>query len=224
MAPLIALTHLVYGAAVATALDLAVIFPTTSPSVSAEPPECLMENYTEYLVGPKPTGTLSDAMASYTAELFKTCTLSPEEWLSCPFPESSRVCAFSSAGPSEVMSAYSDFGSSASSWWFARSFMAEQVAFSCPSRWYKEMRLIPFAAIKLNETISFAKCFIKDVTTVASESRPTATSMAPSTAPKAGTPSAARETGASSESWAARGEGCNLGLFAVAAMATLMLA
>ncbi|EFY86354.1 hypothetical protein MAC_07575 [Metarhizium acridum CQMa 102] len=128
--------HLLNAAALAAAIDFSVIFPTSSPPASSEPEPsiCAAENYTNYLIGPRPTGTLSSAMASYTSQLFKTCTLPLEEWLDCPFPESSRLCGFSTAGPSEVMSAYSGFGSLASSWWLTHSLAAEQIASSCPSR------------------------------------------------------------------------------------------
>ncbi|KAG8415354.1 hypothetical protein J3458_009209 [Metarhizium acridum] len=215
--------HLLNAAALAAAIDFSVIFPTSSPPASSEPEPsiCAAENYTNYLIGPRPTGTLSSAMASYTSQLFKTCTLPLEEWLDCPFPESSRLCGFSTAGPSEVMSAYSGFGSLASSWWLTHSLAAEQIASSCPSRWYDEMDLIPFAAVKLKETISFAECFIREVTTAPSDGVSKVAST-PSTAPKTSAAPAAKETGAT-ESLAARWRQDKLITFATATTATWML-
>ena len=154
--------YLLNAAALAAAINHSVFFPKSSPTAIAKPEPlfCAAANYTNYVVGPRPTGTLAVAMASHTSELFQTCTLPLEDWFDCTFPESSRLCAFSTVGPSEVMSAYSDFGSLALSWWTAHSLVAEQLASSCHFRWYHEMKFIPFASYKLEETISFAECFI----------------------------------------------------------------
>lgn len=216
--------YLLNAAALAAAINHSVFFPKSSPTAIAKPEPlfCAAANYTNYVVGPRPTGTLAVAMASHTSELFQTCTLPLEDWFDCTFPESSRLCAFSTVGPSEVMSAYSDFGSLALSWWTAHSLVAEQLASSCHFRWYHEMKFIPFASYKLEETISFAECFIPEVATASSEGVSIVASTPPSTAPKTSAASAAKETGAT-ESLAVRWSQDKLISFAIATVATWMM-
>ncbi|KFG84781.1 hypothetical protein MANI_010158 [Metarhizium anisopliae] len=216
--------YLLNAAALAAAINHSVFLPKSSPTTNAEPEPlfCAAVNYTNYLVGPRPTGALAVAMGSHTDELFQTCTLPLEDWFDCTFPESSRLCGFSTVGPSEVMSAYSDFGSLASSWWIDHSLVAEQLASSCPFRWYHEMMFIPFASYKLEETISFAECFIREVATASSDGVSMVASTPPSTAPKTSAASPAKETGAT-ESLAARWRQDKLISFATATVATWTL-
>ncbi|TWU72500.1 hypothetical protein ED733_002070 [Metarhizium rileyi] len=216
--------YLLNIAALAAATEPSVIFPTSSApeSSESEPWICASDNYINHLIGPRPTGTLSLAMESYTAELFGACTLPLEEWADCPAPDSSQLCGFSTAGPSEVLSAYSDFGSSVSSWWFGLSSAAEQITSSCPLRWSDEPDLREYVAYELEETLIFADCFIQDIMTASSDRVSMETSTPPSTAPKSSAATSAKETGAT-ESLAARWGQDRLISCTAAVMATWML-
>lgn len=66
--------YLLNAAALAAAINHSVFFPKSSPTAIAKPEPlfCAAANYTNYVVGPRPTGTLAVAMASHTSELFQT--------------------------------------------------------------------------------------------------------------------------------------------------------
>jgi hypothetical protein len=77
----------------------------------------------------------------------------------CTFPPQFDWCAFTVSVPSSLLRSYSSYGSSASSWWVARSSDAVKYAQYCPVGWFEAMTALPYGAFWLNDTIAFAGCY-----------------------------------------------------------------
>lgn len=117
---------LVLMTAVVTLATDTVLFPTTRVTRTDEW-QCATENLSQYFNVPKPTATLSTALNSYGMELFKSCTSTGLDKLTCPFPDKSKWCDFTSFAKPELLPAYTSFGSVAASWWSAlRSHVARK--------------------------------------------------------------------------------------------------
>ena len=112
------------------------LWPTLS-TFGTDPPRCSTKNISQYFAPPQPAETLlTPLFYSYYQSLFQTCTSTGPERLKCPFPEQSRWCDFSTAGPSDLLSAYTSYGSLASSWWSVHSSSALELAKECENLWY----------------------------------------------------------------------------------------
>lgn len=114
----------------------------------------MTDNVTQYIVAPRPTGSVLSAIDSYGDELIKTCDTGTA-LLSCPYPDQKKWCGLSTAAPA----AYSSYGSMAASWWSAHSSAAVSAAGYCPNNWYRVMWETPGAATWLNLTMMFAECY-----------------------------------------------------------------
>jgi hypothetical protein len=126
---------------------------------TTDPWQCATENYPKYFQVPKPTGDLDKALVSYGSELLKSCTLTGIDRTACPFPEKTRWCAFATAAPYAVLTAYSSYGSEASSFWSAQSSKVVSLARECPERWYRALYMNLNNPIWLNNTIAHAECY-----------------------------------------------------------------
>jgi hypothetical protein len=139
------------------------LMPTVPPSITEDPWDCATENITKFFDLPKPTGNLLDALLSYGDKLNENCTITvPATGTilpTCPFPPQSELCAFATSAASELLPAYSSYGSAASSWWSAHSSGALSMAKYCPNRWYGMMRDTLDADVWLNDTIAFGNCY-----------------------------------------------------------------
>jgi len=167
-------------------MNTAQLMPSASPTGSRDPWECITMKLPQYFDVPTATGSLKEALGSYGSEMIKTCTGKPIERISCPFPEKSQWCGFSTAAPTSVMGAYSSYGSVASSWWAARSSSASLLASMCSHGWYKASTNHPANQALLNETIILGECHAEAyptwnslTTTSAAMTRATATTNSP---------------------------------------------
>ncbi|OBT63856.1 hypothetical protein VE03_06562 [Pseudogymnoascus sp. 23342-1-I1] len=123
-----------------------------------DPWQCITENLTQYLIPPKPTGSLFEALQSYAYELYEPC-LARLTVNVCPFPAQSKWCAFTSVAPAAVLPAYSTYASQAYSWWEARSSTLSFLIEDCPKVWGKAIFDVPGGEEWLNDTIAFAGCY-----------------------------------------------------------------
>jgi hypothetical protein len=139
------------------------LLPRDVPTITSDPWQCATVNASQYFDPPKPTGTLLTALLDHSDKLYEGCTPvsdpSGNRPPSCPFPEASRWCAFTSIAAPTMTSAYWSYASSASSWWKAKSSGASSVAARCPNTWYQIMRETPNGETWLNDTIIFAECY-----------------------------------------------------------------
>jgi len=139
------------------------LMPIAEPTTTRDPWYCATESIAQYFDMPKPTGALLDELLIYGDKLIEDCTLTitPSATVvpTCPFPERTSWCAFTTAAPQEVLPAYSSYASVASSWWAAHSSRAVEVVQSCPNTWISEMREALYGEVWLNNTIAFAGCY-----------------------------------------------------------------
>ncbi|PVH83225.1 hypothetical protein DL98DRAFT_585934 [Cadophora sp. DSE1049] len=152
-------------AVVAASPDMLIThMPRAEPTSTIEPDpwQCVTENITQYVDVPKPTGSLLTALDSFGDKLIETCTPTETAFTalpSCPFPEKSLWCGFTTFVPTSLMSAYSSYGSSASSWLSAKSSAMASVTQQCPSGWSKMLMETPGSEAWLNLNIAFAGCY-----------------------------------------------------------------
>jgi hypothetical protein len=142
-------------AASAAALDpasLSAILPTAKPTATDDW-YCALSAYSPYFDPPKPTGTLLSALQSYGSKLQESCTEK-----SCPYPDATRWCGFTTAAPTAALPAYTSYASSASVWWANHSSSAMDLAQECPYYWYDALTDIPSTPAWLNMTIINAEC------------------------------------------------------------------
>lgn len=86
------------------------------------------------------------------------CTLVRPDIPYCVWPALSDWCAFSTLAPSSVLPAWTEYGSSASVWWAARSAAVTSLASKCPIAWYKA-QLKYTRGLWLNDTIVAGACY-----------------------------------------------------------------
>ncbi|KAF4946569.1 hypothetical protein FGADI_11083 [Fusarium gaditjirri] len=147
---------------VATASIFDTILPTTRGTITSDPRQCATHTFESFFDVPKPTGALLDAILDHGDAIQKGCksTLTDAGGMSvCTFPPQSDWCAFTKSAPSSLLTAYSSYGSIASSWWTDHSSEAVEYAEYCPNRWFRAMTSLPYGAIWLNDTIAFAGCY-----------------------------------------------------------------
>ncbi|KAF2729336.1 hypothetical protein EJ04DRAFT_392300, partial [Polyplosphaeria fusca] len=125
---------------------------TASSTAPPDPWQCATKNLTQYLDVPKPTGTLLSAIESFGDVLLQPClsTATGLDILSCSVSQTTQWCSFATAAPSSVKPAYSAYGSSASSWWFAKSSAITSLEVECARTWEK---FPPIQVAWLNQTI-----------------------------------------------------------------------
>jgi hypothetical protein len=138
MLPIFVFTATINASMYITSTDLATLLPSTPPSTD-EPDgwRCAIANISQYFDLPTPAGDLNTVLISYGSVLQQTCTSTGKDRRSCPFPDSSLWCGFSTAAPSTILDAYSSYGSTCSSWWSNHSSAAFSLAQNCPVGWYK---------------------------------------------------------------------------------------
>ncbi|KAF2162372.1 hypothetical protein M409DRAFT_58466 [Zasmidium cellare ATCC 36951] len=147
------------------------LLPTASPiTTESDPYQCATEYLPEYFETsqpPQPTGALSSALLSWGHHLNseEPCTFTGTKRLICPFPAPSRWCAFTTAAPTNMLPAWSSYGSSASSWWDEHSSSAVSLAQLCPSGWYNAMWRTPGGRTELNRTLIMSQCYEEALTT-----------------------------------------------------------
>ncbi|KAF2972662.1 hypothetical protein GQX73_g873 [Xylaria multiplex] len=133
--------------------------PTSAPT--GDPWQCATQNLTRFFDVPKPTGAaLTDAIDSYVDGLLAPCMASATELsqvLSCSISNQAQWCGFATAAPpSVVTAAYSEYASTAASWWHAHSSAAVSLSEECPVSW---ARFGPIDHAWLNQTIAQAGCY-----------------------------------------------------------------
>ena len=155
-----------FKAAVTASAAQLTLMPIAEPTITRDPWYCATENIAQYFDVPKPTGALLDELLIYGDKLIEDCTLTitPSATVvpTCPFPEWTSWCGFTTAAPREVLPAYSSHGSVASSWWAAHSSRAVEVVQRCPNTWIREMREALWGEVWLNDTIAFAACYAEE--------------------------------------------------------------
>ncbi|CZT18769.1 uncharacterized protein RCC_04613 [Ramularia collo-cygni] len=156
MQPLLGLPFLAFAFAQQSGVHLTVL-PSESPTVTqADNWRCATKDIVGYFEPPYPTGALYSARLSYGDEI-QPCTYTGGAL--CPFPEKSLWCGFSTAIPSTLLDQYESYGSTAASWWGARSSAAVSIAEECPQSWWLARDRVSFGATKLNLTIIEAECY-----------------------------------------------------------------
>ncbi|KAM0559702.1 hypothetical protein ACHAPJ_004226 [Fusarium lateritium] len=164
--------------AAATIFDT--LFPSAEPTVTEDPRECLFSDFYPYWSAVTPTGALSTALVSYGDVLQKDC-----EWVetdilgipTCTYPALADWCSFSDAVPKTLLPAWSSYASSASAWWQENKQDIVEGARDCPNRWFNQMLIVPYAYVRLNNTISWGACYAR----AHAEANPTAQLKAPKT-------------------------------------------
>lgn len=135
------------------------VLPSEPPMITTEDHwSCATKDITSYFLPPLPTGALSAARLSYGRGV-QTCTYTGAEAFNCPFPDKSLWCGFSTAATSTLSDEYIAYGSTASSWWAARSSAAVSLALACPHSWWQARDRVTFGAEDLNLTIIEAECY-----------------------------------------------------------------
>ncbi|KAL6712341.1 hypothetical protein ACN47E_000218 [Coniothyrium glycines] len=132
------------------------ILPTNTRS--PDPWQCATKNLTQYFDVPRPTAALLSALESYADVLNGPClsTATGMDLLSCTISETSKWCGFATDAKPVIQTRYSAYGSSAASWYGARSSAIESVKVDCPITWEK---FGPLDKAWLNQTIAHAKCY-----------------------------------------------------------------
>ncbi|RGP63226.1 hypothetical protein FLONG3_9982 [Fusarium longipes] len=152
----------VFQISVVTASFFDTILPTTKGTITSDPWQCATHTFESFFDVPKPTGALLDAILDYGDTLLDGCKATLTDAMGmpvCTFPPQSDWCAFSKSAPSSLLTAYSAYGSSASSFWVEHSSEAVKYAGYCPNGWFKAMTSLPYGAVWLNDTIAFAGCY-----------------------------------------------------------------
>lgn len=171
------------------------VLPSASPTITeADDWRCATKDIVGYFEPPTPTGDLYSAHLSY-GDAIQTCTLTGAEAFDCPIPGKSLWCGFSSAVPTALSDAYLDYGSTASSWWAARSSAAVSIAQECPQSWWLARDRVSFGANRLNLTIIEAECYAEARVTV--DGQPVSTSTMASSGSQPTVPTATASPGAS---------------------------
>ncbi|RGP66168.1 hypothetical protein FSPOR_6788 [Fusarium sporotrichioides] len=153
---------LIFQFGVVTASIFDTILPTTKASITSDPWQCATHTFESFFDVPKPTGALLNAILDHGDAIQKDCkpTLTDAMGMpACTFPPQSDWCAFSKTVPSNLQTAYSSYGSVASSFWAKHSSEAVEYAEHCPNRWFRAMTSLPYGAVWLNDTIAFAGCY-----------------------------------------------------------------
>jgi len=100
------------GIIIAASPDMVIThMPRAEPTstIGPDPWQCVTENITQYVNVPKPTGGLLTALDSFGDKLIETCTPTETAFTalpSCPFPEKSLWCGFTTAVPTSLLPAY----------------------------------------------------------------------------------------------------------------------
>ncbi|KFZ07587.1 hypothetical protein V501_06320 [Pseudogymnoascus sp. VKM F-4519 (FW-2642)] len=160
----VALTASIAAATVPSSITHAL---RAQPTFSEDPWQCVTENLTQYLDVPKPTGLLFSALHSYASDLYEPCLAAMSTATSldyCSFPPQSEWCAFTTAAPKDVLTAYSSYASQAYSWWSARSSTIAFLKEDCPNNWDLSLWRVPGGEEWLNDTIAFAGCYAEALT------------------------------------------------------------
>jgi hypothetical protein len=155
-----------------------IIAPTARPNVTTtDPISCVTESVKQkYLDGPKPSGSLDEAMISYGSKLIATCLTSGTYSYPCAFPDKSLWCGVTTAIAASLLPAYSSYASNASSWWSVHSSSAVMVAQECPILWYEASNFgVLGGAVWLNHTLINAECYAEANPTAQSTTSATAT-------------------------------------------------
>jgi hypothetical protein len=141
------------------------VLPSESPMITTSDSwRCATKDIRAYFEPPMPTGDLFSAILDY-GDKIQTCTLSGAEVFNCPYPEKSLWCSFSTAAPTTLLDEYIAYGSTASSWWEARSSAAISIARECPHSWWAAGNRLVAGANRLNFTIIQAECYAEAQTT-----------------------------------------------------------
>ncbi|KAL2122664.1 hypothetical protein VTJ04DRAFT_3119 [Mycothermus thermophilus] len=170
-----------------------IVAPTTYPSITYEDPwNCHTIDAQDifFSSAPRPTGSLRTAINSFASVLRETCVTSGTMSLPCAYPDKSLWCGITTALPTELLSEYSEYASSASSWWSVQSSSALSVADMCHLMWFYIANLgVPDGAIMLNQTLIHGECYAEAQASQEPESTtPTTTEPTPGQTESATTP------------------------------------
>lgn len=150
------------------ALRQATPTPTLSPTleppantISADPWQCVTENITQYFLDvPKPTGDVLSGINSFGDAVASPCreTATGLDFFSCTVSDPKSWCGFTSAAPATVLSSYSAYLSSITSFWKDKSETISALSTSCPVAWGK-----PDAGQRewLKIAIAHAECYFQ---------------------------------------------------------------
>jgi hypothetical protein len=140
-----------------------IVAPTAYPNITYEDAwNCATLTSVEdfFASAPHPTGSLRTAINSYASVLRETCVTSGTMSFPCAYPDKSLWCGITTALPTELLSEYIDYASSASSWWSVQSSSALSIADMCPMMWFYIANLaVPGGAVRLNQTLIHGECY-----------------------------------------------------------------
>ncbi|KAK5657992.1 hypothetical protein OQA88_2546 [Cercophora sp. LCS_1] len=120
--------------------------PTTSTlgppinTISADPWHCATENVTQYFKNaPRPTGNVLSGIQSFAASAAAPCraTATGIDAFYCSITDYKGWCGFTTAAPPALLSSYSTYLSSVTSFWKASSSTMSVVSYTCPVAWSK---------------------------------------------------------------------------------------
>ena len=130
-------------------------------TISADPWQCVTENITQYFLDvPKPTGDVLNGINSYGDVVAQPCreTATGIDFFSCTVTDPQSWCAFTTAAPASVLSSYSTYLSSVTSFWKAKSETISVLSTSCPVAWDKPE---PGQREWLKVAIAHAECYFQ---------------------------------------------------------------
>lgn len=145
-----------------TTINFDELLPSVSPTATTDFWRCTTMSLQEYFNPPQPTGDLLTMLVSYGDKIMEGCEKTITDYRgfsACTFPPQSAWCSVTDVLPSSLESAYSAYGSTASSWWANHSSDALDLATFCPSRWFKAQKVYPGGPAWLNDTIAFGGCY-----------------------------------------------------------------
>jgi len=140
--------------------------PTTSTlappvnTISADPWHCATENVTQFFKNaPRPTGNVLSGIQSFGAAAAAPCraTATGIDAFYCSITDPKGWCGFTTAAPQALLSSYSTYLSSVTSFWKASSSTMSVVSYTCPVAWSKPD---PVHAEWLKVAMAHAECYM----------------------------------------------------------------
>lgn len=141
--------------------------PTTSSTlappvntISADPWQCALENVTQFFKNaPRPTGNVLTGIQSFGYAAAAPCraTATGVDAFYCSISDPKGWCGFTTAAPPALLSSYSTYLSSVTSFWKASSSTMSVVSYTCPVAWSKPD---PIHAEWLKVAMAHAECYM----------------------------------------------------------------
>ena len=129
-------------------------------TITADPWHCATENVTQYFKNaPRPTGNVLSGIQSFAAAAALPCeaTATGIDAFYCSITDPKGWCGFTTAAPPALLSSYSTYLSSVTSFWKASSSTMSIVSYTCPVAW---SRANPLDAEWLKVAMAHAGCYM----------------------------------------------------------------